>query len=87
MDGKADRTRSPSRSSFEEAASLIKEAARILILGPCLAKHLFQNYLCEQHPKLFRKIVGCENHGFSEDSAIIQFSDQFLQELNRTQSR
>src|SRR5690242_11649002 len=45
---------------FKDVAAELSTANQILLLGPGVAKHHFQNFLNEHHPVLSRKIVACE---------------------------
>ncbi len=55
---------------FADAALLLKEAQHLLILGPGVAKHHFQNYLLEHHPALAKKISACEAVDHPSDAQI-----------------
>lgn len=63
---------------FNAIAALIKETDGFLIVGPCLAKHLFTNHLAEHHPRLFRKITGCEYLEHATEPRIRALSARFF---------
>lgn len=62
------------RAFFSEAATHLKDASRVLILGPGVAKHHFQNYLLEHEPLLAKKVVGCETVDEPTDPQIAAFA-------------
>jgi len=63
---------------FQETAKLLDEAENVLIVGPGLAKHLFNNYLAEHFPKVFRKVAGCEALDHPTDPQIRAFGENFF---------
>lgn len=69
---------SRARKMFEETASHLKDAERILVVGPGLAKHLFTSFLAEHFPKLFRRVAGCEAMGHPTDPQITDFAQRYF---------
>ena len=69
-------------SFFSEVAARLSEATRILILGPGVAKHHFQNYLTEHLPALAKKIAGCETVDHPTDSQIAALARKFFNMSN-----
>ena len=63
---------------FSEVTPHLSEATRILILGPGVAKHHFQNYLIEHFPILAKKVVGCENVDHPTDPQIAALARKFF---------
>jgi stalled ribosome rescue protein Dom34 len=64
---------------FAEAATAIHDAEKVLLLGPGLAKHSFQTYLSEHHPRIFRTVVGCESMESRPTQAqIIDFAKRYF---------
>ena len=63
---------------FQETAKLLGDAENVLIVGPGLAKHLFNNYLAEHFPKVFRKVAGCEALDHPTDPQIRAFGENFF---------
>lgn len=55
-----DTERKEPRKLFQRAVELLKNASRILIVGPGVTKFHFRTYLVEHHPAQARKVVGCE---------------------------
>ena len=66
---------------FQETAKLLDDAEHVLIVGPGLAKHLFNNYLAEHFPKVFRKVSGCEALDHPTDPQIRAFGEDFFRKL------
>lgn len=54
------------------------ESTRILILGPGVAKHHFQNFLNEHQPALAKKVVGCETVDHPTDAQIAALARKFF---------
>jgi stalled ribosome rescue protein Dom34 len=48
------------KAYFTDLTALLTGASRLLLVGPGLAKHHFQNYLSEHFPLLSKRVVGCE---------------------------
>ena len=63
---------------FSELVPHLEAAARILILGPDMAKFHFQAFLAEQQPALDRKVVGCESVDYPSDGQITAYARKFL---------
>lgn len=63
---------------YSEIGEQLKSAETILILGPGVAKHHFQNYLTEHFPSVARKIVGCETIDHPTDSQIAAMAKKLL---------
>jgi stalled ribosome rescue protein Dom34 len=63
---------------FQEVSQQISLAQQILILGPGVAKHHFQNFLNEHHPSLSKKIVACEAMDFPSDFEIADCATHFF---------
>jgi stalled ribosome rescue protein Dom34 len=64
---------------FVEVASLLKDADKLLILGPGIARHHFQNYLTEHQPALSRKVAGCETMDHPTDPQIAAFARKYFE--------
>lgn len=62
---------------FAEVVTKLKEATNLLIIGPGIAKHHFQNYLTEHHPILARKISACETVDHPTDHQIAALAKKF----------
>jgi stalled ribosome rescue protein Dom34 len=63
---------------FQEVATNLADADRLLILGPGVAKHHFRSYLVEHLPALAKKLVGCETVDHPTDNQIAAFAQKFL---------
>jgi hypothetical protein len=63
---------------YSGIAGQLKIAAKILILGPGVAKHHFQNFLAEHFPILSKKVVGCETVDQPNEEKIAAISRRFL---------
>ena len=63
---------------FQEVAEELSSNSQILILGPGVAKHHFQNYLNEHHPILAKKVVACETVDHPSDSQIAAQAMRFF---------
>ena len=63
---------------YAEVASHLAGADQILILGPGVAKHHFQNHLMEQIPLLAKKIVACETVDQPTDAQIGALARKFF---------
>lgn len=66
------------RKLFETLAQKLKDAEDILIFGPGMAKHHFQNYLQEQHPLQAKKIRLCQAMDHPTENQIVAIADRFL---------
>ena len=66
------------RRFFSEVVEKLGPAENILILGPGVAKHHFQNFLIEHYPSLARKVVGCETVDHPTDSQIAAMAKKAL---------
>ncbi len=66
------------RKLFQQVADELTSARQILILGPGIAKHHFQNFLNEHQPILSRKVVGCETVGDPTDPQIAAQAMKFF---------
>lgn len=64
---------------FSEIVTSLRDAAHILILGPGVSKHHFQNYLMEHLPLLAKRIVGCEPVDHPTDPQIAAYARKFFQ--------
>jgi hypothetical protein len=67
-----------SHQIFNDTARLLDEASAVLLVGPGLAKHLFNGYLAEHYPRTFRKVVGCEPMDHPTDAQIRAFGKRFF---------
>lgn len=64
---------------YDQVAQRVREASRILILGPGLAKvHLLQR-LKEKFPLLAKKVVGCETSDHPTDGQIAAYAQKYIQ--------
>ena len=72
-----DRTRSE-KEFYNELASKMSEASQILIIGPGVARHHFQNHLLEHFPIVAKKVVGCENVDQPTDSQVALIAQRFF---------
>jgi len=63
---------------FSELVTHVSEAPKLLILGPGVAKHRFQNYLTEHFPALAKKVVACEAMDHPTDSQIAAFARRYF---------
>ncbi len=63
---------------FQDVGNALNAADQILILGPGVAKHHFQNYLMEQKPMVARKISGVETVDHPSDGQIAAMARKFL---------
>lgn len=66
------------RRFFAEVAARLVGGQKMLILGPGMTKHHFQNYLVEQLPAMAKKIVSCETTDHPTDGQIAAFARKFL---------
>ena len=66
------------RKFFGEVARELAAAAQILILGPGVAKHHFQNHLAEHVPALAKKVAGCETVDHPSDAQIAALARRFF---------
>ncbi len=64
---------------FEESVAYMRNAEKILVLGPGVAKHHFITYLMEQHPALARKVTDCETVDHPSDAQIIAYAKKYFQ--------
>ena len=63
---------------FTEVSTAIGASDQILILGPGMAKHHFQNFLIEHSPLKGKKIVGCETVDHPTDAQIAALAKKFF---------
>jgi stalled ribosome rescue protein Dom34 len=63
---------------FQEVAYELSSADQILILGPGVAKHHFQNFLNEHHPLLAKKMIGCETVDHPSDPQIAAYVSKYF---------
>lgn len=56
---------------FQAVTEELAPNTPILIMGPGVVKHHFQNYLNEHHPVLSKKVVACETVDHLTDSQIV----------------
>jgi stalled ribosome rescue protein Dom34 len=63
---------------FSEIIEHLATASSILILGPGVTKHHFQNYLMEHFPSLSRRVIGCETSDHPTDSQIAAMAKRAL---------
>jgi hypothetical protein len=63
---------------FEEAAKLLGDTQGVLIVGPGLAKYLFNNFLAEHFPRVFRKVTGVEPLDHPSDPQIRALGERFF---------
>jgi len=64
---------------FSDVTKHIQAATNLLVIGPGVAKHHFQNYLCEHYPALARKITACKTVDYLTDGEIAALArDIFL---------
>lgn len=66
------------RKLFTEVTDLIKQATTLLILGPGVAKHHFQNFLAEHFPALARRVVACETVDHPTDAQIADMAQKYF---------
>ncbi len=62
---------------FREAAQALENVEKILIVGPGISKHHFRNYLREQSPMVFRKVLAVENCDHPTDAQIAALARTF----------
>lgn len=67
------------RPLFEQVAHHVREAEKLLILGPGVAKHHFQNFLSEHYPAVARRIVACETVDHPSDPQIAAYARRFFE--------
>lgn len=58
------------RRFFQGVSDAISPNSQILILGPGIVKHHFQNYLNEHYPILSKMVVACETVDHPTDPQI-----------------
>jgi stalled ribosome rescue protein Dom34 len=63
---------------FLEVAEELSSDSQILILGPGVVKHHFQNYLNEHHPILSKRVVACETVDHPTDPQIAAQAMKFF---------
>lgn len=66
---------------FNEIVTHIKGGENILIMGPGVAKHHFQNHLIEHFPSLAKKVVGCESVDHPTDAQMAAMAQKFFQSM------
>jgi len=68
---------------FRDLAVKLKDAEKILILGPGLAKNHFKTHLETHHTAhLAKKIIGLENSDHPTDNQILQAAGKFYTTYN-----
>lgn len=72
---------------YRELSGLMSLADSILLMGPGLAKEHLRNYLCEHHPLVAKKIVGCETVDHPTDGQIADFARKYFQTHGALQPR
>lgn len=63
---------------YQEIASSLVDSGSLLILGPGVAKHHFQNFLNEHYPSIAKKIVGCETVDYPSDPQIAAYAYKYF---------
>ena len=63
---------------FADSAAQLKSAEKLLILGPGVAKHHFQNYLAEHFPLLSKKVVACESSDHPTDPQLFAYAKKYF---------
>ena len=66
------------RVFFSKVVPHLNESSEVLILGPGVAKHHFQNHLNEHFPAIARKVVGCETVDHPTDPEIAAMARKFF---------
>ena len=68
----------PTQDFFREIVSIIKDSDRILLLGPCVAKHHFRNHLSEHFPNLDRRVLAVIGVDHPSDETIAQIAREYF---------
>lgn len=63
---------------FADSAAILQNADQLLILGPGVAKHHFQNYLAEHFPILSKKVAACENSDHPTDPQLFAYAKKYF---------
>lgn len=66
------------KNLFSDAQAELQASSRILIVGPSIAKHHFQNFLMEHHPAVARKVVGLETVDHPSDGQIAAMAKSYF---------
>lgn len=66
---------------FHDIGNALDGADQILILGPGVAKHHFQNYLSEQKPQVAKKVAGVETVDHPSDGQIAAMARKFYDKV------
>ena len=68
---------------FHQVAGMIKDADKVLLMGPGLAKNHFKTHLEKHHHgALAKKIVGVENCDHPTDHQVLADSRKFFEKYN-----
>lgn len=65
-------------SLFSDIAAHVRDATNLLLIGPGVAKHHFQNYLTEHHPALARIVSACQTVDHPSDAQIAALARKVL---------
>ena len=63
---------------FGRVADELTAATQVLILGPGVGKHQFQNHLFEHYPLVAKRVAGCETVDHPSDGQIAALARQFF---------
>lgn len=63
---------------FKTVASRLGGLGKLLILGPCLTKHYFKDFIKTSSPDVARLIVGLDSLLQPTDGNIAQFASQYF---------
>ncbi len=63
---------------FSQVVAELADPLKILILGPGVGKHHFQNYLTEHWPLFAKRVVGCEAVDHPTDPQIAALAKKFF---------
>lgn len=69
-------------SLFKDAAANLADSDRILVIGPSVTKHHFQNYLMEQRPQLAKRVAGIETVDHPTDAQIAALAKRFFEKAS-----
>ena len=64
---------------FKQLAQSLRDAEKILLVGPGQAKNQFSHFLGENFSEIAKKVVGCEPFEHSSDAQIEAFGKKFFQ--------
>ena len=67
---------------FKEIATELQDSERLLIIGPGVAKHHFQNYLNEHQPFLAKRVAGVETVDHPTDGQIAALAKKFFEKAS-----